>query len=361
MSQDNGLGAVVSKNNQLDTMPAVDCLQAIKHGNGRDWWLLYKQWQPGNNYFYKYLITPDGVQLNSVDTVGLFSTSNGGDLVFNSDGSRFAFCNWRGLLALYNFDRCTGQITVSDTIEKEDQNGNYPYYFSCAFSKNDSILYVSSAPYYTSLDVNDIYLSQYNLTALNIAASLKIIYQFQYPVFPGALRLAPDNKIYVASDPNLYPYDSSDYYTSNTYLSVINEPNKLDTACNFQPFSFYLGGKRTYWGLPNNPNYDLGPVLQSVCDSLFNSVEQISKGQTGITIYPNPTTGIITLNRIFFGYSKCTFDVFDLDGKQCYSSVLDVTINPIQKDLSILKNGIYFLRIQRDGKIIETMKLIIIK
>ena len=361
MTQDGGLGAVVSKNNQLDTLPAVDCLQAIKHGNGRDWWLLFKQWQTGNNYFYKYLITPNGVYLNSVDSAGVIATSGGGDLVFNSDGSRFAFCNWRGVLALYNFDRCSGQITASDIIEEEDPNGNFPYFEACSFSPNDSILYVNSVPYFSTLNDSDIYLFQYNLFASNISASRRTIWQLLYPNIPSGVRIAPDNKIYVTCDPSLYPYDSSDFYTSNTYLSVINDPNNLDTACHFQPFSFYLGGKRTYWGLPNNPNYDLGPVVNSACDSLFNSVEHISKQNLVLTIYPNPTTGIITLNRIRSDYSGCTIDVFDFHGRQCYSSILDVTLSPIQKNLSLLKNGSYILRIQCDGVVINSMKLIIIK
>ncbi|MBK9045410.1 MAG: hypothetical protein IPL74_01505 [Bacteroidetes bacterium] len=36
MSLDGGLGAVTQKNIMLDSVPAVDCLKAIKHGNGRD-------------------------------------------------------------------------------------------------------------------------------------------------------------------------------------------------------------------------------------------------------------------------------------------------------------------------------------
>ena len=62
-----------------------------------------------------------------------------------------------------------------------------------------------------------------------------------------------------------YPYDSTDYYPENMSLSVINQPDQRGgaAACDFQPYSFYLGGKRTYWGLPNNPNYDLGPLAGS--------------------------------------------------------------------------------------------------
>ncbi|MBK8847770.1 MAG: T9SS type A sorting domain-containing protein [Bacteroidetes bacterium] len=31
----------------------------------------------------------------------------------------------------------------------------------------------------------------------------------------------------------------------------------MGLKCNFTPYSFYLGGNRTYLGLPNNPDYDL--------------------------------------------------------------------------------------------------------
>ncbi|MBL0341881.1 MAG: hypothetical protein IPP71_13640 [Bacteroidetes bacterium] len=46
-------------------------------------------------------------------------------------------------------------------------------------------------------------------------------------------------------------------------LSVINYPDSLGTACGYSPFSFYLGGKRTYYGLPNNPDYDMPAIAGS--------------------------------------------------------------------------------------------------
>ncbi|MBK7967235.1 MAG: T9SS type A sorting domain-containing protein [Bacteroidetes bacterium] len=65
-----------------------------------------------------------------------------------------------------------------------------------------------------------------------------------------------------------FPYPDSAYNIYNMNLSVINEPDSAFPACNFTPYSFYLGGKRTYWGLPNNPNYDMGVVAGSPCDTL---------------------------------------------------------------------------------------------
>ncbi|MBL0052930.1 MAG: hypothetical protein IPP29_16155 [Bacteroidetes bacterium] len=84
------------------------------------------------------------------------------------------------------------------------------------------------------------------------------------PIGTGALLLAPDDKIYFArayeSQSAFFyiPYADSMRNYINENLSVINEPDSLGVKCDYQPFSFYLGGKRTYYGLPNNPNYELG-------------------------------------------------------------------------------------------------------
>ncbi|MBK7388264.1 MAG: hypothetical protein IPI23_04070 [Bacteroidetes bacterium] len=82
------------------------------------------------------------------------------------------------------------------------------------------------------------------------------------------MKLAPDGKIYLSCAyydgiSFNYPYNSTEYNTTNMYLSVINYPDSLGTACGYNPFSFYLGGKRTYYGLPNNPITTYQP-LQAV-------------------------------------------------------------------------------------------------
>jgi hypothetical protein len=44
MKANGGLGEVIQKNIQLQSLPMVDCLTAVKHGNGRDWWLIFRRW-----------------------------------------------------------------------------------------------------------------------------------------------------------------------------------------------------------------------------------------------------------------------------------------------------------------------------
>jgi hypothetical protein len=56
MSQNNGLGQVVSKNNLIlaDTLSSC-ALQAVRHANGRDWWILAPEFS-GN--CLRYCSTP---------------------------------------------------------------------------------------------------------------------------------------------------------------------------------------------------------------------------------------------------------------------------------------------------------------
>ena len=56
MSANGGLGEVIQKNVQLHNYKSADGLTAIKHGNGRDWWIINRRWNNINNTFYKYLI-----------------------------------------------------------------------------------------------------------------------------------------------------------------------------------------------------------------------------------------------------------------------------------------------------------------
>ena len=347
MRLDSGRGAVISKNNQLRNEVAVDCLQAIKHGNGRDWWVIFKQAQSANNKFYLYSVTANGVVLDHIDSVGLNGNSNAGDLRFNSNGSQFAFCNWPGLLAIYNFDRCTGNISLNKTIRAEDPNGNYPYFFDCCFSPNDSLLYLSCAPYYSDFDTTHIFLYQLPLYSINPYASKTQIWQLTAPLTIGGVRLGPDNKIYVASQSTGYPYDSTNYYPENMHLSVIHEPNRRGgaIACDFRPYSFYLGGKRTYWGLPNNPDYDLGPVPGSICDSLSVNIKA-NDNESPYTIYPNPFNNKVSLHFSAHSFDKITLKLYDLKGCllwQDFTFVFDREL-----DFSKIENGVYILKIEGD-------------
>ncbi|MBK6641599.1 MAG: hypothetical protein IPG39_10315 [Bacteroidetes bacterium] len=61
MNANGGLGMVLQKNVQLESFKCSDGVTALKHANGRDWWIIIRNWDNVNNKFYKYLISSVGV------------------------------------------------------------------------------------------------------------------------------------------------------------------------------------------------------------------------------------------------------------------------------------------------------------
>ncbi|MBK9638251.1 MAG: T9SS type A sorting domain-containing protein [Bacteroidetes bacterium] len=327
----NDSGIVIQKNVQLNNFPAFDALMAVQHGNGRDWWLIFQRWYAPNgltptNDFFIYSITPSGISQANVQSIGSTHSTNLGHLCFNSLGSQFANISIRGMIELYNFDRCEGNITSIVPIEQEVTAFPYPIYFSCAFSLDGSKLYVSE---YSQTSAPS-YLYQFDLNAANISASKTVIDSFVNPdIGINTLKLAPDSKIYLASaDESLfwpYPDTITAYTTINNNLSVINYPDSLGAACDFQPFSFNLGTGRSYYGLPNNPNYELGAWVGSPCDTLTVGItENDEKEDVFFQAWYNPEWNMIHVNAAKLKGKIGMLRLFDVEGRVVYERKMEV-------------------------------------
>jgi hypothetical protein len=135
-------------------------------------------------------------------------------------------------------DRCSGQFSNHKLTRPNVTVAPVPGVWSGAFSPDDTKLYVA-----TSYD--DSYLWQFNLLDSLPQNTVDTLANFNFSIpAGGALKLAPDNKIYWSCAWNdgvtfNYPYPDTSYNVYNTYLSVINSPDSLGNACDFQPYSFY--------------------------------------------------------------------------------------------------------------------------
>lgn len=253
----NGLQlSIIKKEIVRDTM-ALGQVSFCKHANGRDWWILI----PGvlNNKFYTFLLTPDGVIDKGEQTVGMNRKDGTGFSCFSNDGKYYCSAIKvtystisLGEFDFYQFDRSTGRLSnhqnfKTDTTESL-ANG-------CAFSPDSKILYVCSGAILYQypivngrldrgevIDIYDGYLS-YN--------SPGFYGQNQF----GQLQIAPDGRIYCHTD-----------FVQTRHIHVINKPNKLGKACNFKQHSFPLPTIKAT--APYFPNYRLGPIDGSTCDTL---------------------------------------------------------------------------------------------
>ncbi len=252
-------------------------LTAVRHANGRDWWVVcHKQY---TNIFFKLLITPTGISPWVQQSIGVMREADLGQVCFSPDGSKFAYY-WGDDedLEIFNFDRCTGLFSDPVHIPIDDANA----IGGVAFSPNNRFLYVSS--------VEDVY--QYDTEASDIEGSMVHIAEwdgFYSPSPPFATlfdiaQLAPDGKIYISTG------------NSTFHLHVINEPDQPGMACDMVQHGVELP---TYYmnSLPNHPNYHLGPVDGSICDSLgINTGIAEEVLRSAIHVHPNPGQGLFTLN-----------------------------------------------------------------
>ncbi len=324
LNQNGGLGAITLSNQLFADSALCEMMTAVKHANGRDWWLVLHMYLSDN--YLIYLITPNGISGPKIQSIGIsIINSIEGESLFSDDGSKFVHAMIDGNLQLMDFDRCTG--VFSNCIQLGDSICYNCGYYGLSFSPDNSKLYASM--------VKDS-LFQFNLLAPNIKASRTLIYvigNLNYGF--GQHEKGENGKIYL-SHKNDINWQIKDSIT--TSLSVINSADSLGTACNFQPFSFTLDGKLSYIGLPNNPNYALGPVVGSTCDSLTVGVSDAAQ-KFNLNIYPNPAGEEITI--VTSKESAGELEIKDMQGRLIMRE--SIIYKSTRLTLSDLPNGVYII------------------
>lgn len=251
MTLDGGNGAVTADKNILVLTPIGEHLGVTKHGNGQDYWIIVHGLH--SNSFFAYRLSSLGLDLNpTITNIGAVITGNStdffeaGSIKISPSGSKLAFTSVMDIAQLFSFNNLTG--VVSNEITLTTESGEL---YGAAFSPDESLLYISNS-------FGKIH--QFNLNATDIPNSEITIFNGN---IPGQMQVGPDNKIYVA-------------FGSRFYLGVINNPNVLGIACNFQRDGFYLGGKKSKQGLPSfNQSFFFTPsiTVNSNCigePSVFN-------------------------------------------------------------------------------------------
>lgn len=78
-----------------------------------------------------------------------------------------------------------------------------------------------------------------------------------------------------------------------------------------------------------------------------------------IRLYPNPNSGIFTLNYQIKDVANVDVIVEDVTGKLIYQIALDTNTNSIILHLNTVKSGIYFVKLMSGKEIISVNKVII--
>jgi len=353
MNYNNGLGKVVQKNILLDASTLCDGMVAVQHGNGRDWWLLYRRFN-NTNQFLKVLINDQGIQPISQQLIGAVFNTNIYRLSVNASGDLIAGASTTGLVELFDFDRCNGTLSNYKGIQTIQANllDSTTSFWGMEFSASGRFLYLST-------DYNSVYLYQLDLsiTPFSSIFSSKIIIDYlTYPIFGGScLRRGPDNRIYRAvgwydgiNYP--FPYPDTTYNMYNTNLSVINSPDSAGLACDYQAYSVHLPTCRTYLGLPNNPDYELGKLAGSPCDTLSVGISETIKNTSELFVYYASDWQKAFINAKGLQGKKYYLQVLDLSGKLIYQQQGNTESGYFTKDLPMegLASGMYIVNLQTE-------------
>jgi hypothetical protein len=140
------------------------------------------------------------------------------------------------------------------------------------------------------------------------------------------------------------------------YLHVINAPDSAGTACNVQQHSFFLPTFNAYT-YPNYPNYRLGKLDGSVCDTITGIAPVPNASPFWVRVFPNPATTEVT-----FTYTPDLFETGLLtitDNLSRKVFVSNITGNgSISVDIKGFNPGIYYYKIT-GAKYCEAGKLIV--
>ncbi|MCC6411277.1 MAG: PKD domain-containing protein [Saprospiraceae bacterium] len=244
-------GRVAYKNLPLFQADYAIFANAIKHANGRDWWIIGADFN--GKRFHRALVKPDTVEVLSTQVydanVPVDSFFNLHGTVFSPDGSELLVHDSKGIRR-YDFDRCTGMLSNESLITFP---GVTPTAGSVSYSPNRRFLY------YSQWWGRNLYqLDLENLTDPVSPDTLAIWDGLYDPAPPievsyGRTYWAPDGKIYLL--------------TTTTYAHYIARPNFKGQACRFFDQSIRLPAFGAV-AKPYYPNYRLGPIDGSTCDTL---------------------------------------------------------------------------------------------
>ncbi len=326
VSLDGGKGGVVSKNNLLAD-GKLEPFTAVRHGNGRDWWLVMPEY--GTNQYRRFLFSKTGIQQSDTQTIGeALSCPTIGSSAFALNGTRYARQQNCSIVIL-DFDRCAGQFSNPRMLSMPSHafGGG-----GVAFSPDASRVFTN-----TQLSVLDADLSQINPQLDTLVDWLSIagnnLHLMQY---------GPDGKIYMSS------------LSRSPFYHVIAAPDALGSAIGFVPRALKISATSVRT-LPNSPNFRLGDLHNSPCDTL--GITPVAEPQTAadfaVSVSPNPAHSEVTL-RDFSPENVAqerTWRVFSSSGTLVRSTVLPPGTAEHRLDLRGLPPGMYWWEMARaDGR-----------
>jgi Secretion system C-terminal sorting domain len=355
MNANGGFGDITKKrhniNNTNDNISGLH-MDAVRHANGKDWWLLKMGFGKGvfdSVYFYSYLVTNDSIH-DAIKTyagndiasvINEWQNFKYGEMKFSMDGTRFAGIHGFRNYYYGDFNRCNGQVSnvkmdsvpvdtfvynIIDTFLHGDSSSALEAGNGIIFSPNNKFLYVSF----------DFRIYQIEINEPDSAKKYHFVLRGQdssYIINNGSMQFAPDSSIIVfnANGPT-------------KLVHGINYPDKKGKACGYVKSKIFIPTTNLYPYMstnPNHPNWLLG-ADSSICWPL--GTVSIMQPSEMLTVVPNPAHNFCKINFGKTLENKASIQIHNIVGVLVASYSITAGSTEVQIPLN-LTEGVYMVRV----------------
>jgi hypothetical protein len=327
----------------------------VRHANGQGWWIVNNEYA-GKTMYIAYTDSSDQVFQVKTQTFNDLPTQKyqAGQACFSPDGSIYASFDTRNFCQVYDFDRCTGTLSNVRLVPPLLSDDSIGVMTGVAISPNSRYLYLMTRSIIT----------QYDLQASDIASTAIIVAvrdnwavvingNSYIPSFYQS-QLGPDGKIYVFNFANWETF------------AVIESPDSVGIACNVRQHKFFF----PEWGHvlqpPRFPNFRLGPLEGSPCDSIPLVGTQAAPQRLPVArlkLSPNPTSSHTVADITVSDYrpeQHLVLRLTDITGK-VLRRVNIPAYTPLQRiETSGLAKGLYFVSLEIRGRVAVVEKLVVV-
>ncbi|MFZ4475616.1 MAG: T9SS type A sorting domain-containing protein, partial [Saprospiraceae bacterium] len=114
---------------------------------------------------------------------------------------------------------------------------------------------------------------------------------------------------------------------------------------------------------PVHPNYRLGALVGSPCDTLTVNATEAPKPLNGLRIYPNPAQdrAVLELTETWPSNVAAQYRIYNALGALAQSGAIAEGAKKIVVSLAGLPNGLYVCQVLRDGEVLGAAKLTIVR
>jgi hypothetical protein len=224
-------------------------------------------------------------------------------------------------LVIFDFDRCDGVLRNPYRMHFDTAA-----FMGAAISPNSRFLYFA----------NGWRVIQYDLESFDIKSSETTVAIWDYfsemglPTGFYLMQLGPDGKIYISSS------------GATSWMHYIDKPNEKGLACDVRQRGIKLP---TYnaWTMPNHPNYRLGALKGSPCDTLHSIAVKEKGASLQATLFPNPASEQVTIK--WQNDEGEAYEVIIIDAVGRLVQRQELHASSLTLDTSSWANGLYYVQI----------------